>query len=128
MLLLHYNQERIQALLGLLLLEDKIASLPGDPPPLRIDFESIVAVLPGHVYWKDRTLTFLGCNDKLASFFGLKSRYDIAGKTAHDFATSAEAKNIEAHDQAAIDAGHEITAEMDYTLPDGENAIFLVRK
>jgi PAS domain S-box-containing protein len=41
--------------------------------------ESIIACLPGNVYWLDRNLVYLGCNDNQAKFLGLKSRKDITG-------------------------------------------------
>lgn len=37
-------------------------------------YESILALMPGHVYWLDRNNIYLGCNDAQAKNAGLKSR------------------------------------------------------
>ena len=42
---------------------------------------SIIEKLPGHVYWLNRDNVYLGCNDLQAKNFGLKSRYEVVGKT-----------------------------------------------
>ncbi len=47
--------------------------------------ENIIACLPGNVYWLDKNLTILGCNNNAAKFMGLKSRKDIVGLTYKDF-------------------------------------------
>jgi two-component system, OmpR family, aerobic respiration control sensor histidine kinase ArcB len=51
--------------------------------------ESIIACLPGNVYWLDRNLVYLGCNDNEAKFLGLKSRKDIIGLAYKDIGKTA---------------------------------------
>lgn len=46
--------------------------------------DEIIAVLPGHVYWKNRDCVLQGCNNQQAKDVGLESRHDIVGKTAYD--------------------------------------------
>lgn len=43
-----------------------------------ISLENIIANLPGSVYWKNRKGQYLGCNDAMASLFGL-SKKEIIG-------------------------------------------------
>lgn len=50
--------------------------------------ENIIARLPGNVFWLNRDLVYLGCNDNGAKFLGLKSRKDIVGLTSKDFKKS----------------------------------------
>lgn len=49
--------------------------------------ENIIALMPDHVYWKDKEGVLQGCNNALAKSLGLKSRKDIVGKTDWDLAT-----------------------------------------
>jgi len=66
-----------------------------------IDFyESILALMPGHVYWLDTNNVYLGCNDLQANDANLVSRQDIVGKTNQelpwrDDALELDAVNIE---------------------------------
>ncbi len=49
--------------------------------------ENIIALTPGHLYWKDKNGTYLGCNNNLANNTGLKSPKDIIGMTDQDVAS-----------------------------------------
>ena len=48
---------------------------------LRLTLESIIANLPGHVYWKNVDGVYLGCNDLQAQSLGLNSGKELIGKT-----------------------------------------------
>ena len=54
---------------------------------LRYYFESIIACMPGNVYWMDTNSVYLGCNDNVAKMLGIKSRKEIIGKTYKEMAT-----------------------------------------
>lgn len=54
------------------------------------DLEYIIAKMPGYVYWKNAESEYMGCNEKLACFSGLKSSTDIIGKTDYDFSWGVE--------------------------------------
>lgn len=60
-------------------------------PSIKSDnfFESIIALLPGHIYWKDLSLRFLGCNNNQAKMAGLEHRSQIVGLTAYDAISKA---------------------------------------
>ena len=58
----------------------------------------LMAVLPGHVYWKDKEGKYLGCNDLQAKTLGLVSRDDIIGKTDFDLVSEDEASMIRQND------------------------------
>ncbi|MBX9702744.1 MAG: PAS domain-containing protein, partial [Silvanigrellaceae bacterium] len=48
--------------------------------------DSIIACMPGNIYWTDKKSVYLGCNDNTAKYFGLKSRSEIIGITYKDMA------------------------------------------
>jgi PAS domain S-box-containing protein len=64
----------------------------------RTFYENILAVLPFHVYWMDRSGKYLGCNDNQAKSMGLKSRLDVIGKK------NSELPNAEVADPLIIKA------------------------
>jgi len=91
-------------------------------------FESILALMPGHVYWKDRECTLLGCNTTLAQTLGLASPSEIVGKTDYDLASKEEAEAIRAFDFSVMEKREEQIKEETYILPNGEKAIYLSKK
>jgi PAS domain S-box-containing protein len=52
--------------------------------------ETIIACMPGDVYWVDQNCVYLGCNDNAARFLGLNSRKEIVGMTYEDLAKKAK--------------------------------------
>jgi two-component system, OmpR family, aerobic respiration control sensor histidine kinase ArcB len=54
---------------------------------IRYYLESIIACMPGNVYWMDTNSVYLGCNDNVAKMLGMKSRKEIVGKTYEDMMT-----------------------------------------
>lgn len=103
---------------------------------VRHHLESIIAAMPGHVYWKNTDGVFLGCNDQQAKTLGLNSRYDVVGKTTYDMVwwgqSSAERKQqadlINATDREIIRSGTAKTLEEPLVLPDGTVAVYLSTK
>ncbi len=47
--------------------------------------QTIVNSIPKFIFWKDKDLTFLGCNRLFANLAGLSSPEEVVGKTDHDF-------------------------------------------
>jgi PAS domain S-box-containing protein len=43
--------------------------------------EEIIAKMPGYVFWKNKQLVYMGCNDNLIKDAGLATRSDLIGKT-----------------------------------------------
>lgn len=48
--------------------------------------KTILSHMPGYVYWKNRDLVYLGCNDGIVNLTGSKSKTDITGKDDYYFA------------------------------------------
>jgi len=91
--------------------------------------ESVIALSPGHVFWRDRNSVFLGCNEGLAKTFGLRSRHDIVGKTVYDFAKNIEeAEHMVETDRYVMESAQDYSSEVKYTFPDDRQAIYLSKK
>lgn len=56
-------------------------------------FDTILQVIPVSVFWRDKKCFYLGCNDQQAKMLGLKSRFDIIGKTSFDICEIIEPNN-----------------------------------
>jgi two-component system aerobic respiration control sensor histidine kinase ArcB len=98
--------------------------------------ENIIALLPGHIFWKDLNCRFLGCNDLQATIVGLHSRQDIVGKSAYDIISknqpeemrSAQAEAIDRVDRKIMRTGIPLTIEEPLALDDGRTKTFLSHK
>ncbi len=66
---------------------------------------TIIDAIPVQVYWKDRKLTYLGCNRLLARVAGIASPDEIAGKTDRDLVWAARAEQFRARDWEVIESG-----------------------
>ncbi len=91
-------------------------------------YEGILALMPGHVYLKDKHGILRDCNNNLAKTLKLASRKDIIGKTDYDIASKDEAEAIKKIDFEVMAQGIERTDEEYYTLPDGSHAIYLTQR
>lgn len=74
-------------------------------------YESILALMPGHVYWLDRNNVFLGCNDAQAKSACLASRKDIVGKTNYDMPWRDQAEELNKLNNLVMDTGIPHTVE-----------------
>jgi signal transduction histidine kinase len=94
----------------------------------QINLEEILALMPGHVYWKDINCVLQGCNDEQARDIGLRSRKEVVGLTAYDTLPKDIADEITRIDKEVMDTGEPKLAEEYLTLPDGKKSIWLSRK
>lgn len=98
--------------------------------------DEIIAVMPGHVYWKDLNCRFLGCNDAQAIEIGLKSRNEIIGLSAYDAITNTpsekerkrQANLIDNLDKQIMKTGIEKIIEEPLVLKDNSVKIFISHK
>lgn len=85
---------------------------------LRIFLENLISQVPEYIYWKDRSFSYLGCNNLLAEMAGLESRDEIVGKTDKDFGWPLErVKSLYEIDRNIIDTGKGVVIEEDIPLP-----------
>lgn len=98
--------------------------------------ENIIALLPGHIFWKDLNCRFLGCNTAQAKVAGLESRHAIIGKSAYDIISKnqletdrrAQADAIDRVDKEIMHTGIPMTIEEPLMLEDGSQRFFLSQK
>jgi two-component system, OmpR family, aerobic respiration control sensor histidine kinase ArcB len=57
-------------------------------------YESILASMPGHVYWLDSNNVYLGCNDLQAKVADLRCRKEIVGKSNYDILCKEDAEEL----------------------------------
>ena len=93
-----------------------------------IALTNIVLNMPGHVYWKDISGVYLGCNDKQAQSLGFKKGTDIVGKTDYDLPWGEGiADKFRENDSRIANAGiTEITEEP--SVMDGKKVTVLSQK
>lgn len=94
----------------------------------QIALENIIARLPGHVYWMDKSNKFLGCNDLQAQSAGLSHRNDIVGKTNREMPWFELSDTLEALNNKVMSTGKEHVEEQVAKLADGTEKTFLSRK
>lgn len=90
-------------------------------------YESILAVLPGHVYWLDKNNVFLGCNNLQAQNAKLKNRKDIVGKTNFDMPWKDQAEELNKLNSLVMESGTPHTAE-EYAVMANGLAVYLSQK
>ncbi|OGT05938.1 MAG: hypothetical protein A2103_02690 [Gammaproteobacteria bacterium GWF2_41_13] len=90
--------------------------------------DSIIAAMPGNVYWMDRNGVYLGCNDNQAAAIGLTSRKEMIGKRNADIPKYADPKAIDAINSKVMETGQPILTEEHVVLPDGRKSLVLSNK
>lgn len=93
-----------------------------------ITLESIIAKMPGHVYWKNKEGVYLGCNDKQACSLGMKSGKQVIGKTDRELPWGDyESEKIIEHDETVISNDNAKTVEESVKI-NNKDFIFLSHK
>lgn len=91
--------------------------------------QTVLDNIPQRVFWKDRNLTFLGCNLPLARDVGFSDPAGIVGKTDYDHASHSLAERFRADDRQVMESGvPRITYEESQIRPDGSTAWLLTSK
>ncbi|KTD54297.1 sensory histidine-kinase / response regulator [Legionella sainthelensi] len=90
--------------------------------------ENIIAHMPGHVYWKDKSGVYQGCNNRQAQSAGLQFGYEVIGKTDFDLPWEKEqAELIRKNDRQIMETGETEVIE-EIIQVKGKDAIFLSHK
>jgi PAS domain S-box-containing protein len=83
--------------------------------------QAVLDTTPVRIFWKDRDLTYLGCNKPFADDAGLASPEEIVGKEDQQLPWREEADLYQADDRAVIESGEpKHNYEELQTGPDGE--------
>jgi diguanylate cyclase (GGDEF)-like protein/PAS domain S-box-containing protein len=83
--------------------------------------DSIIDTIPIRVFWKSKSLRYLGCNTLFAKDAGLEKPSDLIGKDDFQMGWAAEAEMYRADDRAVMDSGEgKLFFEEEQTTPDGK--------
>ena len=89
--------------------------------------KSIIASIPGSIYWKDTNGTYLGCNDFMIKVAGFLSKTDIIGKTDQELWPN-QARTFTKTDQEVMTLKCAQSLEERVDLPNGKTRFFTVEK
>ncbi len=95
---------------------------------IEVTLENIIANLPGHVYWKDKSGKYLGCNISQAKSLGYSIPQDIIGKTDYDLSPKELADSFKKVDLKVIESGLPATVEEKALIENKEEALYLSKK
>ncbi len=92
--------------------------------------ESILEHIPLAIFWKDRDLRYVGCNDRFARNRGDGTRESIIGKTVNDLAmTRKEVEEVTKVDGQVLETGiAKLNFEHVQIQPDGSQRVILHSK
>ena len=91
--------------------------------------ETIINTIPVRVFWKDKNLTFLGCNTAFARDAGFETAGDVIGKDDYAMGWRDQAELYRADDRAVIESGKpKLLIEEPQTTPAGELIFLLTSK
>jgi len=91
--------------------------------------EGILNTIPVRVFWKDKNLTYLGCNTPFAHDAGFEIAEDIIGKDDYAMAWRDQAELYQADDRAVIESGNaKLMIEEPQTTPAGDTIYLLTSK
>jgi len=76
--------------------------------------------IPQAIFWKNRDLVYLGCNQAFADDAGFSSTEEVIGKTDYDMPWKDQAELYRADDRRVLDTGEsKLNYEEPQTTPDG---------
>jgi len=82
--------------------------------------QQVLDTVPVRVFWKDKELRYLGCNESFAKDAGVSTPTDLIGKTDFDMGWKEQAEAYRADDRKVIDSGiPKIGYEEPQTTPEG---------
>lgn len=93
-----------------------------------LSLKEIIALLPGNIYWKDRKGVYQGCNNNMASIYGLSSRHEVLGKIDEDVMGAELAAPVYQLDNEVMDNDMEVSREEVGYDVNKDPAIYLTRK
>ncbi|MCX6834750.1 MAG: PAS domain S-box protein, partial [candidate division Zixibacteria bacterium] len=90
---------------------------------------AVLNAIPVRVFWKDKSLAYLGCNTPFAQDAGFEKPEDVIGKTDYAMGWRAQADLYRADDRAVIERGEaKLLIEEPQTTPSGEQIHLMTSK
>lgn len=91
--------------------------------------EGILNTIPARVFWKDKDLVYLGCNQAFARDAGFADPEDIVGKTDDQMGWHEQAERYRRDDREVIESGRpKLLIEEPQTTPQGKKITLLTSK
>lgn len=108
--------------------EQQYEELQNKLTELKYYYESILAILPGHIYCVDKDNHYLFCNNVQAESINISSREAIVGKTNYDFLPQKQAIALNAINTKIMKTGMAETFEEYADMVKGPGRVFLSHK
>ncbi len=114
--------------------EQELKSIRSERLKLSDELENlheIIALMPGNVYWKNRSGVYLGCNYNILKLINASSRQDVIGKTLEEIIGKNDgdvAHVVSNEDERIMALGFEHSIEEDAFDSKGNHAVYLTRK
>jgi PAS domain S-box-containing protein len=91
--------------------------------------QQVLDLLPVRIFWKDKSLNYLGCNKVFAEDAGFKSPKELLGKNDFQMSWKEQAEPYRADDKRIIESGKsKLNFEEPQTTPDGKKIWLLTSK
>jgi PAS domain S-box-containing protein len=91
--------------------------------------QGIINAIPARVFWKDRNLVYLGCNEAFARDAGFSDPKDIIGKDDYQMGWREQAELYRSDDSQVIESSRSrILIEEPQTTPEGNTITLLTSK
>lgn len=91
------------------------------------ELDTVLANMPGHVYWIDHKGVYLGCNESQADFLRFSSREEIVGKHSSDIVPKDLAEILDQTNAKVMEEGVMYVGEEASEIP-GHEGIYLSQK
>ncbi|HVV68629.1 MAG TPA: PAS domain-containing protein [Gammaproteobacteria bacterium] len=89
---------------------------------------SIINMIPGHIYLKDKLGRYLWCNNQQVKTFNQSSQNDVIGKTDYELMDKETADIFRKTDNYVMQSGSSVTTEEPETAEDGSTIYYLSKK
>ncbi len=93
-----------------------------------LNLQSMIAHMPGIIYWKNQEGIYLGCNHNAAKLIHLSSSNDLIGKTLYDIVPKTIADAVTRTDNLIMSSRQTSCIEEEGLNLNGQKAIYLTRK
>ena len=104
--------------------DKKIAALQAEIEMM----QTIISMMPGHVYWRNEEGTYMGCNNNLANVLNLSSPNDFVGKSGVELIGIEHAQKTDLIDAEVLKSKKESRMEEEGFDAEGSPAYYLTQK
>lgn len=92
------------------------------------NYNNLISLVPCHIYWKDKSGKYLGCNFLQAKSLGFTSPDEIVGKTDFELPWYEQAAALRETDKKVMRTRQEYTVEEEVSLPNSDIKHYFLSK